>query len=100
MLDYNIAYDSKHKQKIGCLSKSMVLVLKNKLTEGKRIWQDLTLNIIRCRQKDYTFQFICNALKVFFRLYYQNIIEIIVFDSIIGNSDRQLRELGYNKNIK
>lgn len=34
MLDYNIAYDTKHKQKIGCISKSMVLSSKNKLTEG------------------------------------------------------------------
>ena len=31
MLDYNIAYDNKHKQGIGCISKSMILGSKNKI---------------------------------------------------------------------
>jgi len=34
MLDYNIAYDENDRQKIGCISKSMVLNSENNLTEG------------------------------------------------------------------
>ena len=66
MLDYNIAYDSKHKQKIGCLSKSMVSGSKNKLTEGKTYLTGFNaLYNPEEDKKDYTFQFICNALKSF-----------------------------------
>jgi hypothetical protein len=42
MLDYNIATIVNTKQKIGCLSKS--ILRKYKLTE---VFQDLTLNIIQ-----------------------------------------------------
>ena len=35
MLDYNIGYNSNDKQKVGCLSKSMIEYSENKLTEGK-----------------------------------------------------------------
>jgi hypothetical protein len=90
MLDYNIAYDSKHKQKIGCLSKSMVLGAKNKLTEGISYLTGFNPQYNpEIDKKDYTFQFICKALNEFSLVnYIENIIEIIVFDSIIGNSDR------------
>jgi hypothetical protein len=90
MLDYNIAYDSKHKQKIGCLSKSMVFGAKNKLTEGVSYLTGFNPQYNpEIDKKDYTFQFICKALNEFsLGNYIENIIEIIVFDSIIGNSDR------------
>ena len=90
MLDYNIAYDSKHKQKIGCLSKSMVFGAKNKLTEGISYLTGFNPQYNpEIDKKDYTFQFICKALNEFsLGNYIENIIEIIVFDSIIGNSDR------------
>ncbi|POY40029.1 hypothetical protein C3L50_09430 [Flavobacterium alvei] len=96
MLDYNIAYDSKHKQKIGCLSKSMVLSSKNKLTEGITYLTGFNSKYIPSEhKKDYTFQFICNALEKFYLgNYIENIIEIIVFDSIIGNSDRHQENWG------
>ncbi|WP_040473655.1 hypothetical protein [Flavobacterium frigoris] len=96
MLDYNIAYDSKHKQKIGCLSKSMVFGAKNKLTEGKTYLTGFNAQYNPdIDKKDYTFQFICNALKSFsLDEYIKNIIEIIVFDSIIGNSDRHQENWG------
>jgi hypothetical protein len=96
MLDYNIAYDSKHKQKIGCLSKSMVLNSKNKLTEGVAYLTGFNSKYIPSQhKKDYTFQFICNALDRFYLGdYIDNIIEIIVFDSIIGNSDRHQENWG------
>lgn len=46
-------------------------------------------------KKDYTFQFISKALSEFsLENYIKNIIEIIVFDSIIGNSDRHQENWG------
>lgn len=96
MLDYNIAYNSKHKQKIGCLSKSMVLNSKNKLTEGITYLTGFNAQYNPdTDKKDYTFQFICKALNKFsLENYIKNIIEIIVFDSIIGNSDRHQENWG------
>lgn len=96
MLDYNIAYDSKHKQKIGCISKSMVFGSKNKLTEGKTYLTGFNAQYNPdVDKKDYTFQFISNALKSFsLEDYIKNIVEIVVFDSIIGNSDRHQENWG------
>jgi hypothetical protein len=96
MLDYDIAYDSKHKQKIGCLSKSMVLGSKNKLTEGKTYLTGFNARYNpEIDKKDYTFQFICDALTSFsLECYIKNIVEIIIFDSIIGNSDRHQENWG------
>lgn len=96
MLDYNIAYDDKHKQKIGCLSKSMILNSKNKLTEGVAYLTGFNSKYIPSQhKKDYTFQFICKALNEFsLGNYIENIIEIIVYDSIIGNSDRHQENWG------
>ena len=96
MLDYNIAYDSKHKQKIGCISKSMVLNSKNKLTEGVAYLTGFNSKYIPSHdKKGYTFQFICNALNKFYLGgYIDNIIEIIVFGCIIGNSDRHQENWG------
>jgi hypothetical protein len=96
MLDYNIAYDDKHKQKIGCISQSMVLSSKNKLTEGITYLTGFNAHYNPdSDKKDYTFQFICKALNKFsLENYIKNIIEIIVFDSIIGNSDRHQENWG------
>jgi len=96
MLDYNIAYDSKHKQKIGCLSKSMVLNSENKLTEGIGYLTGFDPNYNPEVDKNkYTFQFIQNTLIDFnFNRYIKNIVEIIIFDSIIGNSDRHQENWG------
>lgn len=96
MLDYNIAYDNNHKQKIGCLSLSMVSGFKNKLTEGKTYLTGFNAQYNPdIDKKDYTFQFICKALKEFsLESYIENIVEIIVFDSIIGNSDRHQENWG------
>ena len=90
MLDYNIGYDRNHNQKIGCLSKSMILNSENKLTEGIQYLTGFNPNYNPDTDKtDYTFQFIYSALDSFnLQEYIENIIEIIVFDSIIGNSDR------------
>lgn len=96
MLDYNIAYDANHKQKIGCLSRSMVLHSENKLTEGITYLTGFNANYNPEKDKSkYTFQFINSALKEFnLENYIENIIEIIIFDSIIGNSDRHQENWG------
>ena len=96
MLDYNIAFDIKDKQKIGCLSKSMVLGVKDKLTEGKTYLTGFNPQYDpETDKKDYTFQFICKALNSFsFGEQINNIIEIIIFDSIVGNSDRHQENWG------
>jgi len=96
MLDYNIAYDSYHKQRIGCISKSMVDNSINQLVEGKSYLTgfDERYNAEKDK-KGYTFQFIQGALKKSdFEHYINNIIEIIIFDSIIGNSDRHQENWG------
>lgn len=96
MLDYNIAYDINHKQKLGCLSKSMVLHSQNKLTEGITYLTGFNSNYNPEKDKsNYTFQFINSALQEFnLQEYVENIIEIIVFDSVIGNSDRHQENWG------
>jgi hypothetical protein len=96
MLDYNVAYDINDRQKIGCISKSMVLNSENNLTEGITYLTgfDPKYNPEKDKNK-YTFQFIQNALIYFnFNDYIKNIIEIIIFDSIIGNSDRHQENWG------
>lgn len=96
MLDYNIAYDVNHNQKIGCISKSMVLHSKNKLTEGITYLTGANSNYKPEEdKKDYTFQFICDSLREFsLEAYIVNIIEIIIFDCLIGNSDRHQENWG------
>ncbi|WP_281238475.1 hypothetical protein [Flavobacterium praedii] len=96
MLDYNVAYDKNDRQKIGCISKSMVLNSENNLTEGITYLTgyDSKYNPEKDQNK-YTFQFIQNALIDFnFTDYIKNIIEIIILDSIIGNSDRHQENWG------
>lgn len=96
MLDYNIAYHASWKQKIGCLSKSMVTTGENKLTEGKvyLTGHDIKYNPEKDGGK-YTFSFIRSAFETF-QLYSQinPLIEIIIFDSIISNSDRHQENWG------
>ncbi len=104
MLDYNIAYDKNHKQKIGCLSKSMILHSENKLTEGIAYLTGYDAKYIpEKHKKKYTFQFINKALVEFgLGQYVEKIIEIIVFDCIVGNSDRHQENWGiisYYKDI-
>lgn len=106
MLDYNIAYDQNHNQKIGCLSKSMILHSENKLTEGIQYLTGFNSKYNPEKdKKSYTFNFINDALTAFnLGKYVNNIIEIIVFDCIIGNSDRHQENWGiimnYNQAIK
>lgn len=104
MLDYNIAYNETNKQKIGCLSKSMVVHSDNKLTEGVTYLTGFDSKYrpdVDDHKKKYTFQFICLALESFsLEKYIDNIVEVIVFDSIVGNSDRHQENWGIITNFK
>jgi hypothetical protein len=95
MLRYDIAYN---KDEIGCISKSMVTEGKNKLTEGISYLTgyDTTYNPDdKASRKQYTFQRIKETME-YFRLenIISNIVEIIIFDSIIGNGDRHQENWG------
>lgn len=105
MLTYDIAFNN---GKMGCLSKSMVTMGQNTLNEGIKYLTgfDTTYDPEdKESKKQYTFQLICEALK-FYRLehYIEKIIEIIILDCIIGNSDRHQENWGiiteYNEVIK
>lgn len=105
MLKYDIAFN---RGEIGCLSKSMVTMGKNTLNEGIKYLTgyDTTYNPDdKESKKQYTFQLICETLK-YYRVghYIDKIIEIIILDSLIGNSDRHQENWGiiteYNDVIK
>jgi hypothetical protein len=88
-LRYDIAFN---RGEMGCISQSMVTKGIDKLTEGISYLTgyDTTYNPEeKLSKKQYSFQLICASLK-HFKLdhYIEKIIEIIIFDSIIGNSDR------------
>lgn len=95
VLDYNIA---KNGDEVGCISKSM----NNEeecLTEGVSILTGYD-NTYEPENKNsysfYTFHFIKSAIDSFnFSQYINDIIKTIIFDSIIGNSDRHQENWGF-----
>lgn len=96
VLKYDIAYNGKE---LGCISKSMVTPGVNKLTEGISYLTGYDTTYQPADKKSsktqYTFQFIVNALRSFkLERFVENIIELIVFDSLIGNSDRHQENWG------
>ena len=105
MLKYDIAYKG---DEIGCLSESMVTEGENKLTEGISYLTgfDSTYNPKhKDSKKQYSFQLIKNTLAFYKQdKFIENIIQIIIFDSIIGNGDRHQENWGiiteYNEVIK
>lgn len=94
-LRYDIAFN---RVEMGCISKSMVTKGVNKLTEGISYLTgyDTTYDPMDKKSKnEYSFQLICASLK-YFKLdrYIENIIDVIILDSIIGNSDRHQENWG------
>ena len=89
VLGYDIAIDG---EIIGCISASMIDPDKEELIEGLRYLQgyDNTFNPEKPNlRKLYSFQLIDSTLAKFgLGNFMEGIIETIVFDSIIGNSDR------------
>lgn len=102
VLDYNIGFNKNGTQKIGCLSKSMILHSVNKLTEGKVYLTGYKSSYNPEKdKKNYTFQFIRETLSFFnYRHYIKNLLEIIVFDALIGNSDRHQENWGIITNFQ
>jgi hypothetical protein len=80
----------------------------NRLTEGKMYLMGFNSNYnpnLREHQRLYTFQFISESLIGFeFDSFIHRLIEVIIFDSIIGNFDRHQENWGiitnYNQTIK
>lgn len=96
MLDYNIAYSRDTKQKVGCISASMVDDTKNNLTEGIVYLTGYNPSYNPETDKsDYTFQFILETLQDFkLEKHLNKFIEMLVFDALIGNSDRHQENWG------
>jgi len=89
MLPYHVAFDG---LKVGCISKSMFIPGQEELIEGGKFLQafDNTFDPSdRQLRKKYSFQLIESTLKFFeYDKTIKDIIEILVFDALIGNSDR------------
>lgn len=106
MLDYNIA---KQNETIGCLSKNMCED-GYELVEVTRILSSFDENYnpsLKCDQIKYTFNFLLNALfSKQLDKHIKSFIEVLVFDTIIGNQDRHQDNWGFikptadNKNVK
>lgn len=98
MLDYNIAYNELHIQKIGCISKTMVNLDVNELKEGVNYLTGYDSDYNpddKEDQKKYTFNFICESLIHHnLKEYITDMVNLIIFDSIIGNSDRHQENWG------
>lgn len=89
VLPYDIAIWGKE---LGCLSKSMINPDKEELVEGGKYLQafDNTFNPDDKKLRfQYTFDLIVNTLEAFQLSHYlDQFLEILVFDALIGNSDR------------
>jgi hypothetical protein len=95
VLRYDIAF---HKTEMGCISEFMNTEGESELTEGIQYltgYNNAYKPALKSSKGDYTFQFICEALKSFnFNSYIDEIIRIIIFDSLIGNGDRHQENWG------
>lgn len=106
VLKYDIAYNGKE---LGCISQSMVTQGVNKLNEGISYLTGYDTTYQPADKKtsktQYTFQFIVEALKSYkLERFVESVIQIIIFDSLIGNSDRHQENWGilteYNEVIR
>jgi hypothetical protein len=89
ILPYHVAVRG---SQVGCISKSMINPDKEELVEGGRYIQafDTTFNPDdRSLRHQYTFELIIASLaSLNLSKYYNNLVEVLVFDALIGNSDR------------
>jgi hypothetical protein len=83
---------------MGCISEFMNTEGESELTEGIQYltgYNNAYKPALKGSKKDYTFQFISEALKSFdFATYINEVIKIIIFDSLIGNGDRHQENWG------
>lgn len=98
MLEYDFALRN---GRAGCISKSMIDTDKEELLEGHSILTayDNTYNPENKESySKYTFSFICNALKAYkVDRFIPDFVRILIFDAIIGNSDRHQSNWGLIK---
>lgn len=93
ILHYDVAWN---KDRLGCLSKSMIDATNVSLLEGYR-WLAGFDSSYDVNDKDaYTFQIIEKLLTTHFREqeFIKDLIEIVVFDSLVGNEDRHQENWG------
>lgn len=97
-LDYCVAIN---RGAIGCLSKSMIQHEKEELYEGVKYLNAIDPTFVTSNSKPgkkYTLQLIVKALKTFeSKTYIQEFLEILVFDALIGNSDRHQENWAFIK---
>lgn len=95
ILRYDLAF---HKTEMGCISEFMNTEGESELTEGIQYltgYNNAYKPALKESKKDYTFQFLCDALKSFdFKAYINELIKVIIFDSLVGNSDRHQENWG------
>lgn len=88
-LEYNLA---EKRGRFGCISENMVDTDCEQLIEGYSILSDYdrTYNPEdKSQYHKYTFSFVCKALKKYgYERFIYDFINILIFDAIIGNSDR------------
>ncbi|MDR1198216.1 MAG: HipA domain-containing protein [Prevotellaceae bacterium] len=96
MLVYDIAY---RQAEIGCLSRLMIDTNKEKLNEGINYLRGYNPQYDpedKSRYNEYTFSFIQKTLEYYdIRNMIEDIIRVIIFDSLIGNSDRHQENWGF-----
>lgn len=86
VVKYDLAYD---KNKIGCISKSIINNDTDELHEGNRYITELYPGFAENFRDEHSFQKIEEVLKYNkMPLHLEKIIDMIIFDSIIGNTDR------------
>ncbi len=86
VIQYNVAYFGKE---IGCISKSIVNTNKEELSEGYGYIVEKYPDFQDNFKKSHSFQKIVGALcNLKLRFLIPNVIEMIIFDGIIGNTDR------------
>ncbi len=102
LLDYNIGYDKNDRQKIGCLSESMVNSSQTLLIEGIDFLRETKSNYNPKKDEDkYTLDFILETFRYFrFDSDIEDFIKMLIFDAIIGNSDRHQENWGFIKEPK
>lgn len=96
VLKYDVAIKG---DEIGCISKSMINNTDQILTEGVQYLQGYDPNFAPGEAKGgsaYTFDLIIKSLQKFeMESFAEQIIELVLFDSIIGNGDRHQENWGF-----